>query len=79
MDSLISNFNYMYKIHYSNITLENMIGGNKPPIKSLKGLNLFPKGSLESKLLNPTNGYEWSINAFRNYFFLEMITVLLPN
>ena len=59
----------MYKINYTNFNFKTMIGGNKPNIKSLKGLNLFPKGTPESKLLNPTNGYEWSLNAFRNFFF----------
>ena len=70
----------MYKIYYRNNLLSRkinlqknninkMTGGNHPSIKSLKDLNLFPKGTLESKLLDPTIGYEWSKNTFRNYFF----------
>ena len=53
--------------------IKRMIGGNVPSVLSLKNLNLFTEGTLESRLLDPTNGYIWSQTAFRNYFFFRRL------
>ena len=49
--------------------IDNMIGGGKPMINNLKGINLFPKDSQIEEYLNPIYGFLWvETNGVENYY-----------
>ena len=59
-----------YKRKYLSLSnIYNQIGGTKPTVKMLKGINLFIDDSEEEKHLNPIYGFMWSEgNAIINNF-----------